>query len=112
MSKTRISHNLVNVEKRAKRFPEDFHLPSFHARYHLRAGDKVKLVFRDIGECLWVEVGVRSFDEVMKPFMARLYIDYRYVGRIVSEPIHSEVKRGDRVTFGPEHVADILPSAN
>ena len=72
--------------------------PRSDVRRALVVGDRVKLLFvgSDLStERMWVEV-----TDV---------VDGRYVGRLANEPISvTEVRSGDHVGSGPEHVAAIL----
>lgn len=94
------SYTLVNAEKRADRYPDDFKIPDRLSRERLEPGYHVKLIFengRD-GERMWVLVqGVEDKNHKTT-----------YVGELRNEPVQlRDVKHGDRVVFGPEHVADI-----
>lgn len=96
---------LDNAEEMHARYPERFHIPSREERASLQVGARVKLVFllmtqrqgRPVvqGERMWCTV--------------REAADGRYVGTLDSDPATSQVLRpGDRVEFGPEHVASVL----
>ena len=89
---------LANVEERAG-LHKSFEIPTREEREDLWPGDLVKLVFETIGERLWVNVLTRSDEDCAKalPFQ----------GVIESESLDTSVHKGDKVDFGPEHVADI-----
>ena len=84
---------LADVEERAAG-SKTFVIPSREEREYLWPGDLAKLVFEGIGERLWVRV-VDVLDGCT------------YVGVMVSSPLGGDLRMGDRLVFGPEHVADI-----
>ena len=96
---------LDDVEARQREAPDSFFIPSAAKRHALQPGDEVKLIFRFAltaegidGERMWVEV-----------VEAR---DGRYDGRLDNVPENiPSLRRGDLVSFGPEHVAAYLYSA-
>ena len=89
---------LADVEVRAAKW-ETFEIPSRAERENLWPGDLVKLVFEDIGERLWIKVLNRDGTD---PGTGRLYS-----GIVMSKPLDSSMSEGDKISFGPEHVADI-----
>jgi hypothetical protein len=93
-------HRLADIEKRAAMWTS-FEIPSRRKRENLQPGDLVKLVFKDIGERLWVEVRERLVSR------ENLHTRMSYIGVIDSSPLHFSVRQNDEVIFGPEHVADI-----
>lgn len=91
---------LENVEKVHRTYPRTYSIPRREQRYGLQVGDIVKLVFlldraqggRPRTERMWVRV-----DEVAAA---------AYSGILDNDPFHlTRLKAGDRVPFGPEHVA-------
>jgi hypothetical protein len=84
---------LADVEKRAAS-SKTFVIPSREEREDLWPGDQAKVVFEGIGERLWVRV-MDVLDGCV------------YLGSIVSSPLYSDCRMGERLVFGPEHVADI-----
>jgi hypothetical protein len=89
---------LADAEERA-RSCQGFEIPTRAEREDLWPGDLVKLVFESIGERMWVRVLTREDGEV----------DFPFLGIIESEPVtlDTTIQKGDKVGFGPEHVADI-----
>lgn len=95
-----MTYLLINAELRAQEHPATFQIPSKEKREGLTDGHDAKLVFWEDGlphgvngERMWVEILVR--------------LDVGYVGRLLNQPVFMRsIKRGDVVTFGPEHVAD------
>jgi hypothetical protein len=96
---------LDNAEELHARYPAKFHIPSRQERASLQVGARVKLVFllrtqwkgEPIihGERMWCTI--------------REVLGERYVGMLDSDPATSQVlKPGDRIEFGPEHVATVL----
>ena len=89
---------LVDAEERHRENPRTFSIPRSDVRAALAVGDRVKLLFGVGGgsstERMWVEV-----TEV---------VGARYVGRLDNEPVAIvDLRAGDLVEFGPEHVAAI-----
>ena len=84
---------LADVEGRAAG-SRTFAIPSREEREDLWPGDQAKVVFEGIGERLWVRV-MDVLDGCV------------YLGSIVSSPLYSDCRMGERLVFGPEHVADI-----
>ena len=89
---------LANVEER-NQGSRSFEIPTRAEREDLWPGDLVKLVFARIGERLWVKVLTRNDvdGDDRLPFL----------GIIESDVLDTSVHTGDKVDFGPEHVADI-----
>jgi hypothetical protein len=96
---------LDNAEKLHARDPDTFHIPSRQEGRSLQVGARVKLVFlvrtgrkgRPIiqGERMWCTI--------------REVVGGRYVGTLDSDPATSQaLQAGDRIEFGPEHVASVL----
>ena len=84
---------LADVEERAAG-SKTFVIPSREEREDLWPGDLAKLILEGFGERLWVRV-VDVLDGCT------------YVGAMVSSPLGGDLRLGDRLVFGPEHVADI-----
>src|SRR3990170_3905324 len=101
------SYTLADVDLRHERDPEHFQVLPLEARRRLRKGMRVKLVFEPVlpsedgpsGERMWVEIDEVSGDGE----------DRRYRGTLLNTPVvfHRELRHGDRISFGPEHVADV-----
>jgi len=99
---------LESAEDRHARHPAQFEIPSREERTGLREGARVKLLFliRDVSdgtegcERMWVTI-----DRVTGA---------TYEGILDSQPATTDVLQpGDRIAFGPEHVATILvPSSD
>ena len=92
-----------NVEQLAGAYSGTLQIPSREMRVRLRKGDIVKLHFREDGteggERMWVKVQSGS--------------DRGYMGLLDSDPTRLiEIKAGDRIGFGPEHVASIWIDAD
>ena len=85
---------LVDVEVRHREH-RTFRIPPRTERESLGAGDLVKLVFK-CGERMWAKIVEKRGE--------------RYVGRVESDPITSEVKWGDLVEIESRHVADFVRS--
>ena len=86
---------LANVDERHAANPKTFHVPPLWRRQQFAPGTVVKLLFEDDGggERLWVRVQERS--------------DGRYRGTLDADPVAiAGLRRGARVDFGPEHIAD------
>ena len=102
---------LISAEERHAAHPQTFDIPSRGARESLTPGDGVRLLFdietREGGRVIdrgvdrmWVIVKQRTGD--------------RYVGILDSDPGLAEglnLRAGDAIAFGPEHVADIASAA-
>ena len=102
----RVSHawRLGNVEERARKFPDTFHIPNAARRHSLKVGDHAKLCFEIAdgtpsvgrGERMWVKV-----TRLDSP---------AYYGVVVNRSVIKVFPAaGALVQFGPEHVADIEP---
>lgn len=94
--------HLDNVEDRAAESPRTFFIPPEQRRHNLQEGDTVKLVFM---------LNHPSGDE---PEAERMWVDVvradgtSYTGSLLNTPdAIRELKPGDEVTFGPEHVAAV-----
>lgn len=103
---------LVDVEQRAARHKDSFEIPTREERLALVPGQSAKLVFcrRDAheeifpahpgaGERMWVDVVARYINA-----------DWRtiFTGRLSAHPVvMTELKHGDLLTFGAEHIASI-----
>jgi hypothetical protein len=96
------SWSLDSAEELNERNPRRFFIPPTEQRRRLKVGDRVKLVFSvnprrpvAIGsERMWVEI--------------RATHSGGYVGCLLDTPlVISELRQGDAVEFGPEHVASI-----
>lgn len=91
---------LDDAERLNEAHPESFFIPPRERRDSLVAGDSVKLVFRltpvtEVGaERMWVEVVEAEGG--------------RYVGMLLNQPREIVgLEPGDRIEFGPEHVASV-----
>jgi hypothetical protein len=100
---------LANVEVRAAESEGSFEIPSREEREDLWPDDLVKLIFLNIGERLWVKVlplAPQPLAAVNRdgtdPGTGRIYS-----GIVISDPVNPAMSRGDKVSFNPEHVADI-----
>ena len=91
---------LENVVETHRAAPRTFSIPRADQRSALRVGDLVKLVFRAdppspdglTAERMWVEV--------------REVLPHGFVGALDNQPSFiRNLKPGDRIAFGPEHVA-------
>lgn len=91
---------LENVEKVHRTYPRTYSIPRREQRHGLQVGDIVKLVFlldraqggRPRAERLWVRV-----HEVAAA---------AYIGTLDNDPLYlTQLKAGDHIPFGPEHVA-------
>ena len=93
----RMPFTLDDAEQLAAAAPRSFFIPPPEIRHGLKPGDLVKLIFRlerEDGEAgverMWVEVVETQ----------------PYVGTLENEPcLKGVIEHGERVTFGPEHVA-------
>ena len=97
---------LTNVEDMAREHPDTFYIDSWYERSNLKPGELCKLIFRTdddkSGERMWVKVIVRKVE-------TEASTKIEYVGILDNIPIVVDMEIGDRVEFGPEHVADIGP---
>jgi hypothetical protein len=98
---------LVSAEERHAAHPQTFQIPSRGARESLAPGDGVRLLF---------EIETRERDRVIDRGVDRLWVIVKqrhgegYVGLLDSDPGLAEgldLRPGDAIAFGPEHVADI-----
>jgi hypothetical protein len=89
---------LADVEVR-ERESSSFEIPSRAEREDLWPGDLVKLIFTNIGERLWVKVSDRTETNFKTGNL--------YSGSVISKPDNPAMNEGDKVSFGPEHVAII-----
>lgn len=102
--------DLRSAEEAHREHPDTFWIPSLEVRRNLRRGHGAKLLFRiaashDEGgvelaaERMWVVVSER--------------VGESYLGRLVNEPEsrsgirRSDLRIGDEVAFGPQHIADV-----
>lgn len=100
------STELENVERVHQEHPRTFSIPRSDQRYNLRRGQLVKLIFlvdtpvedQPRAERMWVEVKEISGNH--------------YVGILENEPRYiTNLKVGDGIEFGPEHVAALYHSS-
>lgn len=88
---------LANVEERNRAHPDTFHIQSRSRREALMVGDSAKLIFEEKGvgtERMWLRI--------LAPVS-----DGRYYGELANQPVMiSGILPGDRIEFGPEHVAE------
>ncbi len=98
---------LISAEERNASHPQTFQIPSRGARASLAPGDGVRLLF---------DIETREGGRVIDRGVDRLWVivkqrsGERYVGILDSDPGFAEglnLRAGDAITFGPEHVADI-----
>jgi hypothetical protein len=94
--------HLENVEAMAAAHPRTFFIPPAEVRRQLKRGDGVKLIFLldapapggAEAERMWVEIVSEASG--------------RYIGKLLNQPaVIAGLNPGDRVDFGPEHVASI-----
>jgi hypothetical protein len=99
---------LVNAEDRAREHFPMFQIPDIATRRRLTAGMYVKLGFVDRdgqpdrarGERMWVKI---------KAVISSDAGELVFTGTLESDPMSfddEELKRGDSVLFGPEHVME------
>ncbi len=97
---------LGNGELRAKLWPQTFQVPDADERSGLAVGDYAKLMFLArptvavadcSGERMWVEITERTAT-----------IPRRYIGKVANEAAYLPIPYHGLVTFGPEHVIDVL----
>ena len=100
-----VDWRLKDAEARSEAAPDSFFIPPRAKRESLRVGDRVKLLFEgttndgdEVVERMWVEVvSVRSGT---------------YDGELANKPSEiRSIRVGERVAFGPEHVAAYLWTA-
>ena len=98
---------LTNVEDMAREHPDTFYIYSWYERSNLKPGELCKLIFRTdgdkSGERMWVKV------EEVRKIETKTDTKIEYVGILDNIPIVVDMKLGDQVEFGPEHIADIGP---
>src|SRR5258708_17170192 len=96
------SRRLENIEEKHRLAPRTYSIPRSAERMSLRGGDLVKLVFLldrpaqdgTTGERMWVSI--QKVD------------NGGYAGTLDNNPKYlTDMKVGDQVAFGPEHVAAI-----
>lgn len=103
-----MSFTLESIVKRKEAFPDSFFIPTEEQRQNLSEGALVKLFFNlknnvtgEVStERMWVQLTeVHDNDPRSSPL--------KYVGVLDNTPNLKEtaVKAGDRINFGPEHVA-------
>lgn len=100
------NYRLISAEERARKNPQTFRIPTLPKRQALKAQQFAKLLFavpagpnQPDAERMWVEV--TGF------FKTGTFV--RYTGKLDNDPgFIPGLKAGDTITFGPEHVADIL----
>lgn len=101
-----MSYQLANAEERERAEPSTFVIPCKQIRSALSVGNFAKLIFLIdpphpsgiAGERLWVEITHRLGD--------------RYRGRLDNHPqFAGDVRYGEIIDFGSEHVADFYPGA-
>ena len=91
---------LVNVESMARKHPDTFKIADRSMRERHKKGDLVKLIWEEKGrgaggERMWVKV-----TEVARNGSVR------YEGELNNAPVVvSDLELGDKVKFGPQHVA-------
>ena len=93
---------LESALSRSETNPNTFLIPSENDRTSIKVGQGVKLVF-------WIQ-GEEQFPicERMWVLVERRLSQGRYVGRLESTPETAGLlQRGQRLIFGPEHVAEI-----
>jgi uncharacterized protein YegJ (DUF2314 family) len=99
-----MNYDLANVEEAAARAPDTFRIPPRAVREAQPVGAYVKLIFRLLaraadgceGERMWVRI--------------REVEAGRYAGTLENDPTHFApelLKIGERVEFGPEHIASV-----
>jgi hypothetical protein len=103
---------LVNVEERHAERPDRFHIPSHQERESLAVGARVQLhfAFRTVYQGRREEYRGRQVIQVERMWVTiREATGSHYAGTLDSDPVTSRVLRpGDRIEFGPEHVATVL----
>jgi hypothetical protein len=99
--------SLINAEERHAAHPDTFDLPDHGERVSLAAGDFVKLGWTldkprknmPAGERMWVKV--TGGDAATG-----------YAGTLSNQPFFFDwMQHGDAVSFGPEHVLDVMRAA-
>ena len=97
---------LESAEDRHSRYPAQFEIPSREERTELREGARVKLLFQ-----------IREADGIVGCERMWVTLDRvtgaTYEGVLESQPATTDVLRpGDRIAFGPEHVASVFVPAS
>jgi hypothetical protein len=96
---------LDNAEELHAAYPDRYRIPPREERANLQVGALVKLIFLLKTEEEGEEViqGERMWCTI------REVVGSRFVGALESLPVTSDVLQpGDRIEFGPEHVASVL----
>ena len=98
---------LVSAETRHAAHPDTFPIPELEVRESLQPGDAAKLLFdietREGGRA--IDRGIDRMWVIVKARAGR-----RYIGVLDSDPGLSEglnLRSGDEVEFGPEHVVSV-----
>jgi hypothetical protein len=97
---------LESAEDRHAQYPTKFEIPSREQRTELREGARVKLLFliREADGIVGCERMWVTIDRVTGP---------TYEGILESQPATTDALHpGDRIAFGPEHVASVWVSAS
>ena len=97
------AYRILNAEERAKSYPDTFFIPSLEDRESIEPGSLVKLIFsgrdssgRAVNERMWVRVESRGASRV-------------YRGQLDNDPVFLRgLRRGDRISFRPIHVTEII----
>lgn len=99
------SWSLLDVEESARQYPRSFFIPEFAERCSQSVGDRVRLHFAvaaegpDLpsAERMWVDIVQKDGDPPT------------YLGELINRPVHiSDLHAGDRITFGPQHIAQTI----
>lgn len=94
---------LESALERSRRFPASFLIPDEMKRGSLQPGQGAKLLF-------WIDGRDEAYPvcERMWVLVTERLADGTYAGTLESTPeTVGALERGARVTFGPEHVADV-----
>jgi hypothetical protein len=106
-----VTWRVANAEDRQRQNPDTFQIPSRRLREALSEGNCAKLVFElmpppvdpaaPAGERMWVRIRERR--EAGRKI--------EYVGELANDPfvLAGELRSGEILVFGPEHVAGWLP---
>ena len=98
---------LISAEDRHAAHPQTFNIPGRSARESLTRGDGVRLLF---------DIETREGGRVIDRGVDRLWVIVQhrrgdgYIGLLDSDPGLADglnLRPGDPIAFGPEHVADI-----
>jgi hypothetical protein len=98
---------LISAEDRYATHPETFQIPARETREGLAPGDGAKLLF-DIETREGGRVVDRGVDRMWVIVKART--EHGYIGVLDNDPGTAEnlrLRKGDSITFGPEHIAQI-----